>query len=149
MSDIALNFNNTTKEYDISITNGDLTSCDGLETAVIVSLFTWARASASEVDDGAPRFGWWGDKIDEDNTDSTGSKLYLLKRCKITEETLAKAKEYIESALKWLITDGIASQVLVSVERNADDKNRIDATVSIVRGDKTKTMKFNDLWSKL
>lgn len=149
MSDIALHFNNSVKEYDVSITNGDLSSCDNLETSVIISLFTWARADAEEVDTGSPRFGWWGDKIDEDNTDSTGSKLFLLKRCKITDETITKAEEYIQSSLKWLVDDGVASNIVVNLERNSADVNRVDGIVTIYRGNEINTLKFNDLWSML
>lgn len=149
MSDIAIEYKSQIKEYDISILNGDLKECDDLDSAVIISLFTWARASAGEVDENAPRFGWFGDKIDADSTDSTGSKLYLLKRKKITSQTIMDAREYIEQALRWMIEDGVATEIKAEVERNASDVNRVDALVQIVRGDRSRTMKFNDLWSFL
>lgn len=149
MSDIAIEYKSQIKEYDISILNGDLKECDDLDSAVIISLFTWARASAGEVDENAPRFGWFGDKIDADNTDSTGSKLYLLKRKKITNQTIMDAREYIEQALQWMIEDGVATEINAEVERNTSDVNRADALVQIVRGDRSRTMKFNDLWSFL
>lgn len=149
MSDIAIEYKSQIKEYDISILNGDLKECDDLDSAVIISLFTWARAAAGEVDENAPRFGWFGDKIDADNTDSTGSKLYLLKRKKITNQTIMDAREYIEQALQWMIEDGVATEIKAEVERNASDVNRVDALVQIVRGDRSRTMKFNDLWSFL
>ena len=149
MSDIAIEYKSQIKEYDISILNGDLKECDDLDSAVIISLFTWARAAAGEVDENAPRFGWFGDKIDADNTDSTGSKLYLLKRKKITNQTIMDSREYIEQALQWMIEDGVATEIKVEVERNASDVNRADALVQIVRGDRSRTMKFNDLWSFL
>lgn len=149
MSDIAIEYKSQIKEYDISILNGDLKECDDLDSAVIISLFTWARASAGEVDENAPRFGWFGDKIDADNTDSTGSKLYLLKRKKITNQTIMDSREYIEQALQWMIEDGVATEIKAEVERNASDVNRVDALVQIVRGDRSRTMKFNDLWSFL
>lgn len=149
MSDIAIEYKSQIKEYDISILNGDLKECDDLDSAVIISLFTWARAAAGEVDENAPRFGWFGDKIDADSTDSTGSKLYLLKRKKITNQTIMDAREYIEQALQWMIEDGVATEIKAEVERNASDVNRADALVQIVRGDRSRTMKFNDLWSFL
>ena len=149
MSDIAIEYKSQIKEYDISILNGDLKECDDLDSAVIISLFTWARAAAGEVDENAPRFGWFGDKIDADNTDSIGSKLYLLKRKKITNQTIMDAREYIEQALHWMIEDGVATEINAEVERNASDVNRVDALVQIVRGDRSRTMKFNDLWSFL
>lgn len=149
MSDIALEYNQAIKEYDISILNGDLKQSDDLESAVIVSLFTWRRASADEVPENAPRYGWFGDKIDPDSTDSTGSKLYLLKREKITEQSMMRAKEYIEQALAWMITDNVASEISATVSRNEKDISWVDAVVVITRGDSARTMKFNDLWSFL
>lgn len=149
MSDIALEFNKTTKEYDASILDGDFKRCDDLESAVIISLFTWARASADEVSENAPRYGWFGDKVDPDSSDTIGSKLYLLKREKITAQSIMRAEEYIEQALAWMIEDSVASDVSATVERNANDVNRLDAVVVITRGDRARTMKFNDLWSFL
>jgi phage gp46-like protein len=147
MTDVSLNFNNNFYEYDIGINKGDLQLGNDLETAVIISLFTWARAKVEEIDEDSPLYGWWGDKIDEDSTDNTGSKLYLLKRKKITSETIYLAKEYIEQALQWMITDNVATEISVTVERNG--QNRVDALVVIIKGERTKTMKFNDLWSFL
>lgn len=149
MSDIALFFNKTFKEYDPSIRNGDLALGEDLESAVIISLFTWGRCQADETEENASRYGWWGDKIETDSVDGMGSKLYLLKRQKITEETIQKAREYIEQALKWLLSDDVAEEVTVSVERSAVSNDRIDAVIVIRRGDKRKTLRFNDLWSFL
>lgn len=59
------------------------------------------------------------------------------------------SREYIEQALQWMIEDGVATEIKVEVERNASDVNRADALVQIVRGDRSRTMKFNDLWSFL
>ena len=149
MSDIAIEYKSQIKEYDISILNGDLKECDDLDSAVIISLFTWARAAAGEVDENAPRFGWFGDKIDADSTDSTGSKLYLLKRQKIPNQTMMNARPSLGQALQRLCEDGVATEIKAEVERNASDVNRGDALVQIVRGDRSRTMKFNDLWSFL
>lgn len=149
MADLLLSFDGSFKEYDCRVINGELAMGSDLESAVIISLFTWARAKPEEVPEGAPRYGWFGDKIDGDNADSMGSKLYLLKREKITEDTISQAKEYIQAALAWLIDDGIASEVNVDLERNKNDRNRVDGIIVIRRGDVSNTMRFDDLWSAL
>lgn len=149
MADIALFFDNKTREYDCRVANGDLIASNPLDSAVIISLMTWARADADDVDEGADRYGWWGDKVDPENTYSMGSKLYLLKREKITNEVLAKAEDYIREALRWMIDDGVASEINVSLERNTANFDRVDGIVTIIRGTDTRTMKFNDLWSSL
>lgn len=149
MSDLLLVFDGSFREYDCKVINGELALGNDLESAVIISLFTWARAKPEEVPEGTPRYGWFGDKIDSENTDSTGSKLYLLKREKITEDTVSRAKEYIQDALAWLIDDGIASEISVELERNKNDGNRVDGIIVIRRGDVSNTMRFDDLWSAL
>ncbi|MBQ8465709.1 MAG: phage GP46 family protein [Alphaproteobacteria bacterium] len=149
MADIALYFNNSIGEYDCKVANGDLIGANPLDTAVIISLLTWARADADEVDEGAARFGWWGDKIDQESAASMGSKLYLLKREKITDETLAKAEDYIRQALQWMIDDSVVSEIEINLERHSTDNSRVDGIVTLKRGDITRTMKFNDLWSSL
>ena len=149
MSDLLLVFDGSFREYDRKVINGELALGNDLESAVIVSLFTWARAKPEEVPEGTPRYGWFGDKIDSENTDGTGSKLYLLKREKITEDTISRAKEYIQDALAWLIDDGIASEISVELERNKNDGNRVDGIIVIRRGDVSNTMRFDDLWSAL
>ncbi len=149
MADAALSFNDTTKEYDIAISSGDIASGSDLENAVIISLFTWARASKNEVGENSPQFGWWGDKIDEDSNYKIGSKLYLLKREKITDETIALVKDYAKSALQWLVDDGVASSVDVIIERNASDNKRVDGSVVVYKGTSSETLKFDNLWSLL
>jgi phage gp46-like protein len=102
--------------FDLAgITAGDLAADDGLETAVIVSLFTDRRASRAELPVGQTgRRGWWGDEIGD--ADPIGSKLWLLHREKQLPEVAARAREYAREALEWLIDDGIAESVEVGAE---------------------------------
>ncbi|HCU26114.1 MAG TPA: hypothetical protein DF383_13950 [Deltaproteobacteria bacterium] len=46
-----------------------------------------------------------------------GSKLWTLKREKITPDLLDRAKKYCEEALAWLAQDRIAESITVFVER--------------------------------
>lgn len=119
MTDIALVWNADRGEADFAIANGDLVMDDGLETAVIVSLFTDATADpADDIPDGSgdPR-GWWGDMpVDaaaQGGTppDITGSKLWLLARAVLNSDTLARAESYAKAALAWMTRDGVAGSV--------------------------------------
>ena len=99
----------------------DLESDAGLETAVLISLFTDRRAN---IDDPLPdsnntsRRGWWGDLASpEVEGDQIGSRLWLLEREKTLESVLTRAKQYTIEALQWLIDDGVAEKVDVSTER--------------------------------
>lgn len=84
---------------------------DTLRDLVLISLFTWRRATDDDpVPDGANRQGWWADP-------TLGSRLWLLKRAKLTPKTLGTARRYVEEALQWLVDEGIASRVEVTAER--------------------------------
>lgn len=90
----------------------------GLETAVILSLFTDRRAEDGDALPGGSddKRGWWGDTYAEVAGDRFGSRLWLLSREKQTQSVLVRAKRYAEEALAWLIEDGIARAVNVSAE---------------------------------
>jgi phage gp46-like protein len=112
--DVKLVFDSDTLEADVEIEAGDLRADNGLETAIILSLFCDARATDEELERlGAddPR-GWWGDALSELG-DEYGSRLWLLAREKETPETARRAKEYAERALAWFKEDGVAESVTV------------------------------------
>ena len=92
---------------DICVVGADLKAEEGLDTAIIVSLFTDARVREDELPPGHTwRRGWWGDGVD-DEPDITGSKLWLLRREKATQEVLVRARGYIREALAWMLRDGV------------------------------------------
>lgn len=119
-----------------------------LPRAVIISLFTWGRALPDDDLPGEERMGWWGDSFPQVAGDRIGSRLWLLARAKILNDTPAKAREYAEQALAWLLEDGVASEVIVQAERG--DLGRIDLWCQIVRGSSPRLdIRFNDAWSFL
>jgi len=99
----------------------DLESDEGLETAVIISLFTDRRAKTDDIlpDSNNPdRRGWWGDLASPDiEGDQIGSRLWLLNREKTLNNVLVKAKQYAEEALQWMVDDGAAAKIEVETER--------------------------------
>lgn len=95
--------------YDIVIgPDGDILTEDQLDTAIVVSLFTDARAEAHEIVKPQMRRGWVGDLEDG----SIGSKLWLLEQERLTLAVLARASDYAEKALEWLVDDQIAVSVV-------------------------------------
>ena len=118
---------------------------DALTRAVIISFFSWRRAN----DDDSPEEanGWWGDTYPGTQNDRIGSRLYLLRRQKLTNKTPIKAREYAAQSLEWLTGDGIASRVDVAAERTGTDT--LYMSVTIYRNDgTTHEIRFNDLWSR-
>jgi len=96
----------------------DLATDEGLQTAVILSLFTDRRADDS---DPLPigqtdRRGWWGDTLPDVAEDKLGSRLWLLEREKEQTSVLIRAEEYAREALQWLLDDRVAAQVDVTAE---------------------------------
>jgi phage gp46-like protein len=89
---------------------------DGVETAVVISLFTDRLAEPGDVPAGTSRRGWWGDAYAEVAGDRIGSRLWLLAREKQLPVVLRRAEEYAREALQWLIDDGVAREVSVTAE---------------------------------
>lgn len=109
MADLSTVFMGFDAGADYALGALGLAEDDGLETAVVLSLFTDRRA---EEDDALPgggddRRGFWGDVPG----DRIGSRLWLLHREKQTPAVLGRAQQYAREALTWLIDDGIASAV--------------------------------------
>jgi phage gp46-like protein len=95
----------------------EIESAEPLVRAVVISLFTWRRSNPDDVLPGDQRMGWWGDSFPPSDNDRIGSRLWLLSRAKVTEETRLGAIEYAQEALQWLVDDGIARRITVEAER--------------------------------
>ena len=132
--------NGTPSEMSLYATNP-------LARAVIISLFSWARANDDDEVVGGRREGFWGDSYEEEAGAVTGSRLWLLAREKITPEVLQKCKDYTSQALAWLVSDGVASDVQVTVERG--DLDRVNLLVRVIRGAESLTLRFADVWKGL
>ncbi len=100
---------------DVEVALGDLVPDDGLDTAILLSLFCDRLANADDdlPDLSGDRRGWWADAYPDVVGDLWGSRLWLLKRSKQTSDTLTKAQEYAQEALAWMVTDQVASSVTV------------------------------------
>ena len=127
MSDIALVWNADAFAGDLMLADGQLATDAGMRTAILISLFTDARAADDEElpEAGTDRRGWWGDALAREaqraagsarDSNRIGSLLWLLSRSKVTSSALIRAQRSCEDALAWLVRDGVASAVRVVVE---------------------------------
>lgn len=114
--------------------------------SVMISLFSWARAHDDDDVEGRRRYGFWGDTYG-DPGERTGSRLWLLRRQKITSTTVERLRTYADEALRWLVDDGVADDVTVTAERASID--RVDLSVTISRNGDSRTLRFADVWSDL
>lgn len=130
-----------------------LENTEPLVRAVIISLFTWRRASPDDVlpDPGpnAMRMGWWGDSFPPVDNDRIGSRLWLLSREKLTAQTVLRAKEYAEEALRWLTEDGVAARVEVEAERIGLTTLGLAVRVFRADGRVPLDVRFSDVWGFL
>jgi phage gp46-like protein len=143
------------------LADGTLDDDHALATAVVVALGTDRLAGRDDVlpdPDSTDRAGWWGDLDAENIWDGwpIGSKLWLLRRSRIAPSgslegsTVARVKQYIAEALQPFIDQRIASQFEIAAERSTEDRNRIDAGVSIYRGPRLAVdLRFQVLWDDI
>lgn len=151
LSDLSLTWSNVTGNADLSMIDGDLAVDRGLETAVLLSLFTDRRAANDDVPpsgDDTDRRGWWADQFADNEGDLIGSRLWLLDRSKLTNETMLRAKQYAAEALQWMIDDKVVSAVNVTVTKRG--ANGVLLAVELVRpGKDAVAFNFARVWDHL
>ncbi|MGY1918772.1 phage GP46 family protein [Pseudomonas tolaasii] len=107
-----------------------------LTRAVLISLFTWRRAATDDAVDDGERFGWWGDSFPTVADDRIGSRLWLLRRVKLTRQTQLDAEFYAREALQWLIDDGHCSAIDVVSERLDDRRLNLRTQLTLADGER-------------
>lgn len=126
----------------------NMVQADPLIRAVIISLFSWRRANPDDDLPTEDRFGWWGDTFATEQNDRIGSRLWLLSRAKLTNDTLTKAEGYVREALQWLLDDNVAARIDVEVEREGIDRMEIGVTIYRTTGQPVE-LRFSDFWDAL
>lgn len=116
-----------------------------LTRAVLISLFTWRRAAADDALDDEERFGWWGDSFPTVADDRIGSRLWLLRRVKLTHQTQGDAEFYARQALQWLIDDGHVSAIDIRTERLDAQRLNLRTVLTLASGERL-DINPNDSW---
>ncbi|QEU03083.1 phage GP46 family protein [Pseudomonas oryzihabitans] len=111
---------------------------DNVETsltrAVLISLFTWRRANPGDLVDDGERYGWWGDSFPAVADDRIGSRLWLLRRAKLTADTIAQAELYAQEALAWLQQDGHVLDVEILTQRAGPNRLNLGTVLTLPSG---------------
>lgn len=150
MSDIGLFWDDQHGCADGRLLENDLAADEGLETAVLLSLFTDRRAEDSDVlpDGQTSRRGWFGDAVPVTAGDLFGSRLWLLDRAKQTETNRVLAETYAREALQWLVEDKVAASV--SVVASYPRKDVLLLAVTITRpGSDPASFRFTRNWDAM
>ncbi|UHG95293.1 phage GP46 family protein [Pseudomonas sp. 7-41] len=113
--------------------------------AVVISLFTWRRAATDDPVDDDERFGWWGDSYPTIADDRIGSRLWLLRRVKLTADTQRDAEFYAREALQWLLDDNQVLEVEVVSERADSYRLNLQVILTVFTGARLK-INSSQLW---
>lgn len=114
------------------------------QRAAVISLLTWRRAGPDDRIDDPERFGWWGDSFPSLANDRIGSRLWQLRRAKLTAETAQTAEAFAREALAWMLEDGRATAVTVTTTRGVD---RLELQVLLtLRDGRTIDVQLDNLW---
>jgi phage gp46-like protein len=84
--------------------SGDAQITTFIDSAILISYGTNQRVTDIDRTDN----GWWGEALLGKNI---GSKLYLLDRSKVTDQTLTKAEDYALESIQWLVDEGYLSEI--------------------------------------
>lgn len=121
---------------------------DTLQTAIVISLFTDARAGQ---DDHLPRGqtdkrGWCGEEFVAPDAAPWGSKLWLLP-AKAMPDVLERARFAAQEALAWLVPAGLAQRVSVDAQWHGSSaaNQRLALRIAIYRGGQIKPV-YDVLW---
>lgn len=109
---------------DVELERGVLTSTDGFETAVYLSLFGGNEEDSGRTDD--DRAQWWGNFTAEDAIERQRSETqYELNAKPITSASRRTIALAVERDLEWMLTAGYASELRVEVTIPARNRIRI------------------------
>ena len=134
MEDLKL-FRSSSGLLDIAFENGDFVACNGLETAVLLSLSVNKgdeRNGVAKLDNAIG--GYWGDASEDY---SLGSKLYEHSFRNKTDVDVVKSD--VEDSLKWMVDDGIISGIDVNVDGD-------DIIVIVNRPEGGQEIRFSKIW---
>lgn len=96
--------------FDISFdSEGDITTNDFLDTAILMSIFCERRATPDEVPEPHRRRGWIGNESTPEF--EIGSKVWLYEQARVTRTTINGLESEIFNGLEWMVEDSIAVEL--------------------------------------
>jgi phage gp46-like protein len=133
ISDIALVVDDY-GNFDIDISDSGEVREYGFDTAIYVSLFTDARATAAQIALPQYRRGWVGNIVSPVNGRQLGGMLWLIDQRRLNQSTLNAAIDYARKALAWIVDDGLAQKIDVTGEIVPRQGVALDITITSING---------------
>lgn len=117
--------------FQLSALTEPIDSKEGMAHAVRQSIYNYAESTQNDRArmESNQRGGSWSNELIE----IVGSRDWTLKRAKLTDETLRLAKRFYREALTWLVEQGHAKAVEVTVWR--EKPNQMGRNVMITLAD--------------
>jgi len=122
---------------------GDFVNEDSYDTDIEMSLFTYARADASQVPEPQNRRGWFGDQFSTLVDFRLGSLLWLLEQARNTIVTASNGVTYVQEALSWMARKGYVDLIEVTSSRNLKEGILTLTTTVRIDNDEVKTFTFD------
>ncbi len=112
---------------DIVVDDDDLLIEEGIETSEYLSLFLDGRVTDEELpSEETSKRGFWGDKLGDGTP--TGSKLWLLKREKTSEQVRLDTEQFAAEALQHLIDDGFVESI--EIDSSYDEEKNLSLKIN-------------------
>ena len=110
--------------WDIDFAGGDIETTQGLDSAIYLSIISENRASASQIKDSRLRRGHFANEFNNIQNSEVGSLVwYYSGQVVNTESNASLIKDAITDSLSWIVNQGIASDLEVSVEKKGSGLN--------------------------
>lgn len=131
--------------FDLNVVGGAFETVNGFETAVIVSLFTDARAPSSVVETPSRRRGWVGNILTAGEGLELGSRLWTFEQARLTAGTLNDIAVAAQESLEWIVTRNQAKSVSATAVRTGLRDVTINVSIVTIRG---KEKRYAVLWRR-
>ncbi|WP_418114380.1 phage GP46 family protein [Vibrio scophthalmi] len=101
------------QNFNLNAITAPISAKEGMKHAILQSIHNHGESTQNDRArmNKNERGGTWSDEL----LKVVGSRDWTLKREKLTRQTLSLAKRFYEESLSWLVTDGYAKSVEVSV----------------------------------
>ena len=141
-TDVILNKDKGYFDFDWT-PEGDISTDQTLDTAILMSIFEEMRASSTEIPESNKRRG----SIINETTPGfeQGSKTWLFEQERITGSVLAELGVVIRNGLQWMIDEGIA--VNVEVGTLFLQNGNVVAPIDLSRDGSPVERRFYELWN--
>lgn len=122
--------------FDLALDQDDVRAEGGLNTAVLMSIFSNLRIDEEG--------GYWADYLADITGDRLGSNLWRLSRGRNDQDNRLAMVSAIEDALAWLVEDSVAESV--EVELSQINTDRVTFGIKINNFTDDRDTAFNLLW---